>query len=357
MKVYERYLAREIYSASLLVLAAFVMLFAFFDLIHEFEDIGKGAYQFRHAVAFVLLSVPGRVYELFPIGVLIGTLYALTLLARHSEITVLRASGLSTRTFVGTLMKLGSVFVVMVFLVGEFVAPTAERAAQQVRLQAMSSVVAQEFRTGLWVKDELSFVNVHEVLPDSRLHLVRIYEFDKDYRLRSLSEAQHGEFLPPDRWRLIDVVQTVFDGDLARVQRLPEAIWFSALNPDILAVLMVVPERMSLSNLYSYIQHLAENRQKTDRYEIAIWKKLTYPLAVLVMMVLALPFAYLHDRMGAVSIKVFAGIMLGIGFQLLNGLFANLGVINGWPPLAAAITPSVLFLLAAAAMIGWVERR
>ncbi len=338
MKVYERYLAREIYSASLLVLAAFVMLFAFFDLIHEFEDIGKGAYQFRHAVAFVLLSVPGRVYELFPIGVLIGTLYALTLLARHSEITVLRASGLSTRTFVGTLMKLGSVFVVMVFLVGEFVAPTAERAAQQVRLQAMSSVVAQEFRTGLWVKDELSFVNVHEVLPDSRLHLVRIYEFDKDYRLRSLSEAQHGEFLPPDRWRLIDVVQTVFDGDLARVQRLPEAIWF-------------------FSNLYSYIQLLAENRQKTDRYEIAIWKKLTYPLAVLVMMVLALPFAYLHDRMGAVSIKVFAGIMLGIGFQLLNGLFANLGVINGWPPLAAAITPSVLFLLAAAAMIGWVERR
>ena len=149
----------------------------------------------------------------------------------------------------------------------------------------------------------------------------------------------------------------MFDGDLARVQRLPEAIWFSALNPDILAVLMVVPERMSLSNLYSYIQHLAENRQKTDRYEIAIWKKLTYPLAVLVMMVLALPFAYLHDRMGAVSIKVFAGIMLGIGFQLLNGLFANLGVINGWPPLAAAITPSVLFLLAAAAMIGWVERR
>ena len=357
LKVFERYLAREIYAATLLVLAAFLMLFAFFDLIHEFEDIGKGSYQLQHALAFVLLSVPGRIYELFPIAVLIGTLYALTLLARHSEITVLRTSGLSTPRFLGVLFKLGSIFVVLTFLVGEFVAPPAERAAQQLRLKALSSVIAQEFRTGLWVKDELSFVNVREVLPDTRLHLVRIYEFDKNYQLHSISEADHGEYLPPDRWRLVNVVQTVFDGDVARVQKLPEAVWYSALNPDILTVLMVVPERMSLANLYSYIQHLAENQQKTERYEIALWKKLIYPLAVLVMMALALPFAYLHDRMGAVSIKVFAGVMMGIAFQLLNGLFSSLGVINSWPPFLSAITPSVLFLLAATGMIWWVERR
>jgi lipopolysaccharide export system permease protein len=245
----------------------------------------------------------------------------------------------------------------LIFLVGEFVAPPAERAGQQLRLKAMSTVVAQEFRSGLWLKDELSFVNVRDVLPDTRLHKVRIYEFDKSNQLRSISEAEEGEYLPPDRWRLVNVVQTVFEGEVARVRKLPETIWRSELNPDILSVLMVVPERMSLSNLYLYVQHLAENQQKTERYEIALWKKLIYPLAALVMMALALPFAYMQDRMGAVSIKVFAGIMLGITFHMLNGLFSSLGIINGWTPFMSAVTPSALFMLTASGLLRWVERR
>jgi lipopolysaccharide export system permease protein len=356
-RVFERHLAREIYSATLLVLIAFLLLFAFFDLVHEFEDIGKGSYQLQHAVGFVLLSVPGRVYELFPIAVLIGTLYSLTLLARHSEITVLRTSGLSTAAFLGVLAKIGLLFVAVTFVFGEFVAPSAERAAQQLRLKALRTVVAQEFRSGLWVKDELSFVNVRVVQPDARLTDVRIYEFDNSDHLRSISEAEEGEYLPPDRWRLRNIVKTIFSGDSAQVQRVPEAIWYSALNPDILSVLLVVPEKMSLVNLVTYIQHLTENHQKTERYQIAFWKKLTYPLAALVMMALALPFAYMQDRAGAVSLKVFAGVMLGITFQLLNGLFSSLGIINGWTPFLAAITPSVLFMLAATVMIWWVERR
>jgi lipopolysaccharide export system permease protein len=114
---------------------------------------------------------------------------------------------------------------------------------------------------------------------------------------------------------------------------------------------------MSLVNLYQYIRHLSENKQKTQRYEIALWKKLVYPFATLVMMALALPFAYRHDRMVAVSVQVFAGVMLGILFHMLNGLFSHLGVINSWQPLVAATTPSVIFLLAAASMLWWAERR
>lgn len=357
MQIYERYMAREIYAATALVLAAFLALFAFFDLIHEFEDLGKGGYQLHQAVLYVALTMPGRVYELFPIAVLIGTLYGLTLLARHSEITVLRASGLSTRDMLVSLGKIGLVFAVLTFVFGEFIAPPAEKAAQELRLKATSALVAQEFRTGLWVKDELSFVNVQDVLPDATLRKIRIYRFDPQYQLLSISEAASATFEPPDHWKLQDVVQTLFEGERARVARSPEMEWQSALNPDILSVLMVVPERMSLPALYVYIRHLEDNMQKTERYEIALWKKIFYPLATFVMMALALPFAYTHNRMTAVSIKVFAGVMLGITFHMLNGLFSHLGVINSWRPFFSAITPSALFLLAAGGMLWWVERR
>jgi lipopolysaccharide export system permease protein len=357
LKVYERHLAREIYGATFLVLLAFLALFSFFDLIHELEDVGKGTYQLQHAIGYVLLTLPGRAYEIFPISVLIGALYALTLLARHSEITVLRASGLPTRDFLLSLAKIGALFVVLTFVFGEFVAPPAERIAQQLRLTALSKLVAQEFRSGLWVKDGLSFINVREVAPDTSLRGIRVYAFDENYHLQSISEAEKGKYIPPDHWQLSNVVQSRFDDGDTTVSRHEELIWQSALNPDILSVLLVVPERMSLVNLYQYIRHLSENQQKTQRYEIALWKKLIYPLATLVMMALALPFAYTHDRMGTVSLKVFAGVMMGIFFHMLNGLFSHLGVINSWRPLFAAVTPSVMFLMAAAGMLWWVERR
>jgi len=129
------------------------------------------------------------------------------------------------------------------------------------------------------------------------------------------------------------------------------------LTPDILAVLFVVPERMSAWNLYQYSRHLSENRQKTGRYDIALWKKLIYPFASLVMMALALPFAYIHVRAGGVGLKVFLGIMLGVVFHMLNSLFSHIGQLQGWQPLLSAGLPSVGFLGAAAIMMWWVERR
>ena len=358
LKTYERYFAREIYGATSLVLVAFLMLFAFFDLIGEIQNLGRGGYQLYHAVIYVFLTLPGRVYELMPIAVLIGTLYALTLLGRHSEVTVLRASGLSTSGFLCSLAKLGALFVILTFLVGEYVAPPAEREAQQLRLRAMSSMVAQgDLRSGLWVKDGHAFINVRNVDPDVKMQDLRVYEFDENYRLASITQAEGGEYVSPEVWRLNGVVRTIFDDNHARVERQPELDLRASLTPDMLTAMLVMPEKMSLVNLYLYVRHLTDNNQKTDRYEIAIWKKLVYPFSILVMMILALPFGYLQTHFGTASLKVFTGIMLGIGFHMLNGLFSSLGVINSWTPFWSAITPSALFLLSAGGLLWWVERR
>ncbi|MCK9283341.1 MAG: LPS export ABC transporter permease LptG [Rhodocyclaceae bacterium] len=357
LKIFERYLAREIHVATALVLSAFMMLFAFFDLIGEIQNLGRGNYQLPEALGYVSLTLPGRAYELFPIAVLIGSLYALTNLARHSEITVLRVSGLSTLSLLVTLVRIGIVYVALTFVFGEFIAPPAERAGQQLRLRAMSAVVAQDFRSGLWVRDEHSFINVRSVSPDNRLQNVRVYVFGERFRLEQIIEAADGVYEDVGHWRLGEVTQTRFENARASVVHLDEMVWRSALTPDILSVLLVSPERMSLTNLYQYVRHLAGNRQKTERYEIAFWKKLIYPLSAMVMMVLALPFGYLNSRQGGVSLKIFIGIMLGITFHMLNGLFSSLGAINSWPPFWSAITPGALFLTGAGATLWWVERR
>ena len=302
MKIYRRYLTREVVAGVALVLAAFLALFSFFDMITEVKSVGNNAaYQLHHAIFFVLLRIPGRIYELMPIAVLIGTLYALSSLARHSEITVMRASGMSTANLLSVLLTVALGFALLTFLVGEVVAPPAERAAQQLKLQSKGKAVAQDLHSGLWVRDESSFINVRTVLPDTRLRGIRIYDFDSQGRLRSVTEAEEGAYVPPASWRLTGVVRTEVGDDQARLVKLPHLDWHSALNPDILSVLMVSPEKMSLMHLSTYTKHLVENKQKTQRYDIAMWKKVIYPLAALVMVALAMPFGYTHNRVSGVS--------------------------------------------------------
>lgn len=358
MRTIRRYVARQIFWSTALVFAALLLLFAFFDLIAEIGDIGRGSYRLALAVRYVLLSLPGRAYEILPIAALIGTLFALAQMVSHSEYTVMRVSGVSVNSMALALVQIGLALSVLTFLLGEFIAPASEQAAQKLRLKATSStVVAQAFRSGLWVKDDTNFVNVDRIMPETMIHDVKIYEFDADYRLRAISLAKSGEYQRENLWRLKDVTQTRFEEERTTVSRIPEAYWRSVLNPSILNVLMVVPEQMSLLELISYIEHLSENHQETSRYEIVLWQKLVYPFAVLVMMVLALPFAYFQVREGGASAKIFTGIMLGLGFHLANRLFGHLGLLNAWPPLFSAIFPTFAFLVAALTMMWKVEKR
>ncbi|MDP1673836.1 MAG: LPS export ABC transporter permease LptG [Polaromonas sp.] len=357
MKTLRDYVAREIAISTLLVFVALLLLFAFFDLVEQMKDLGRGAYQLRHILLHVLLSAPNHVYELFPIAALIGTLFAVAQLVASSEYTVMRAAGVSLARITGVIALVGAAFGAVTFIVGEFLAPPAEQFAQRLRSQTISGIVAQEFRSGLWIKDGTAFINVAEITPPATLSGVRIYEFDEGSRLRSLRYAAGAEYQGQNRWTLRDVTQTEFGSSSTRVSRHERMEWQSVLDPALLSVLQVKPEKMSAWSLYSYSQHLKENRQKSLRYEIALWSKLLYPVAVVVMMILALPFAYFQNRQGGVGAKIFAGIMLGLGFHFLNRLFGHLGLLNDWPPVLGAIGPMLLFMAVAVAMMWWQERR
>jgi len=353
----ERYLAKQIYAAVGFVFFGFLGLFAFFDLIRELADLGKVEYNLRQVFTFVLLSMPSHAYELFPVVVLIGTLYVLAHLASNSEYTVMRASGLSPRRAGLMLVKVGLPFVLLTFVIGEWVAPWAEEMAQKVKIRAMSAMIGQDLQSGLWFKDEGSFINVREARQTNQLAGVRIYDFDAEYRLRQITLAQRAEYAGKGVWRLHETMQTQFTAEGPRTKKSAESEWHSRVSPDMLDALIVKPERMSAWALHKYTEHLQGNRQRTERYEIALWKKLFYPIAALVMMALALPFAYMQARAGMVGVKVFLGIMLGIFFHMMNSLFSHIGLLHNWPPLSAAIVPSLAFLAAAILMMWWVERR
>src|SRR5688572_19354716 len=186
--------------------------------------------------------MPTHAYELFPVVVLIGTLYVLAHLASNSEYTVMRASGLSPRRAAVILAKIGLAFVVLTFVIGEWVAPWSEEQAQKVKLRAMSSMIGQDLQSGLWFKDEGSFINVREARQTNLLSGVRIYEFDSEYRLRQITLAERAEYTGRGIWRLHDVAQTLFTKEGPRLQRQPNRNGTRAATPTCSVALTFRPD-------------------------------------------------------------------------------------------------------------------
>ncbi|MCA8048504.1 LPS export ABC transporter permease LptG [Burkholderia arboris] len=381
MRLYEKYFARQIYVTFVFILFAFSGLFFFFDLISELNSVGHGNYKFGYAVLRVALQTPSRFYEIIPVAALISAIYVFAQMAANSEFTIFRVSGLATNQALRSLLKIGVPLVIITYLIGEFVGPYADQLSERVRLQALGASVSSNFQSGVWVKDTLAardngeqvtrFVNVGSLSPDSTISSVRIYEFDSKFQLQNVRIAQTGSYEPPGHWLLKGVTETELTpikpisgqpadalNPVYRSQQvsLPEYRLRSDLTPQILSVLLVSPERMSIINLFRYIQHLRENQQDTQRYDIALWRKLLYPFAVFVMLVLSLPFAYLHTRAGVVGVKVFGGIMLGMSFQLLNTLFSHIGTLNTWPAPLTAATPGLIYLALGLFALKWVDR-
>src|ERR1035437_8952525 len=241
MRLLTRYFAKEIYSSVAIVFAGLLALFSFMDVIQELHDVGQGGYHLKDALLYVALIMPTHVYELFPLAALIGSIFAIVQMANNSELMIYRSSGASLKQMIFAMLQIGLPLVFLCLLFGEIIAPPSDHLAQELSMKAKNSqVTLKEFRSGVWVKDEHSFVNVKSVLPDTSLLNISIYEFDESYHLRSIIFAKRAAYDSTDQWMLEDVKQTLFTGQGSNINNQAKMMWHSTLNPSILNVLLLL---------------------------------------------------------------------------------------------------------------------
>jgi len=367
MKTVRRLLYLDIAASVAFVAAAFLSLFFFIDFVDALDGVGRNGRTVWHALLMTALELPGHLYELSPIAVLIGAIYSLARMAQSSEYTILRTSGLAPARALSLLAALGVLFAAITFIVGDFIAPASERAS--VLLQARTGGGLKLDGSGAWLKEKRSLpegdrsysVNVAGASAGGELVGIRIFEFDADGRLLSRTQAAEGHVDREGSWTLrnAQVTQWPPEGEASpklSIVELPTLVWPSTLTAGVVAAAVLPLSTMSTAELWRYSVHLSDQEQATQPYRIRFWRKALYPLACLVMVALALPFAYLHARAGSVSLKVFGGIMLGISFVLLNNLSGHIGVLRGWTPWVAAATPGLLYLLLSMGAFAWLVR-
>ncbi len=368
MKTIRRLIYSEVLRAVGFVTLAFLLLFFFFDFVDALGDVNVAAergYTLPYALLHVLLLLPNHLYELLPITVLIGTIYVMARLAESSEYTILRTSGLDPYRALGILLALGAGFVALTFAFGDYVAPAANRAAQSLQARFLGDITVG--RTGAWLKDKQDgrnySVNVGALGSDGTLGQIRIYEFDDSQgQLLSTTKAARGRISAADGWVLQEVERRGFAQAGAaeprvEVEQLTSWRWPSGISLDMVAAALISPDRMQTLDLFQYISHLKDNGQSAQRYEIEFWRKVFYPISCLVMMVLALPFAYLHFRTGNIAGYVFLGVLVGISFFLLNNVFGHIGNLRNWEPWLAAALPGLIYTLLSLGALGWLVLR
>ncbi|MCI0400268.1 MAG: LPS export ABC transporter permease LptG [Gammaproteobacteria bacterium] len=350
MKILDRYIGLAIVQTTLIILAGLIALFSVVSLIEELGRAGQANYGVLQAVTYTLLNVPEHGYELLPIAAIVGSLVALSILARSGELTVVRSAGVSAARILVSALKASLMLAALVIVLGEFLAPPAAQYARHLRSVALTNQIYLNTRYGYWTRDGQSFINIRTVLPEDRLQDVYIYEFDDANRLRTSTFASTAHY-SEGQWVLEDLEQTSFGADGITKRRLGGAKWETSLRPDMINVVVVKPKNLSAWQLVDYIRYLKENAQESVRYEQALWAKITQPIATGIMVLLAVPIVLISLQRLSLSRQVLIGTLVGIAFHIANQVSGHLGIVYNVGASLSASIPTLIVIAATWALM------
>lgn len=369
MRTARRYLASEIYRSSAVVLLALLGLFTFFALIEDLDNVGS-KFTLLNLFYMQMLALPTRLYDLLPIGLLIGAILALAGLAQRNELVVLRVSGVSGMKMLFMLWAVTIPLVIGAFVLSEMITPWAEIKTSEAKISLMGKSDGSRLNSGYWFKEnggqgDMRIINISRLLTGGAVADVTLYEFRSDQELAVFSQAPKGHFkagklvLNEVRETRIDqnALLALADGKppvtpLTELNTLDSRSLDTTLTPERLIARILTPERMSVFDLFDYISYLKDNQLQTDRQVVALWRKIAYPFTLLVMITIAAPIGFMQTRRGGVGSKVFIGILLGVGFFMLNQLALNVGMLSQWAPWVTALVPNMMaWALALGALI------
>jgi len=343
MKTVDRYITLTVATHFVFALAVLLAVFSVINLTQELESVRAGQYGVRHALWFVIATLPNEAYELFPAAALVGSVAGLGALASRNELVAILAAGVSPARLTCAVMQAASALVVVAVLLGEFAAaPLAQRARAQ-RSVAISGGTLLSTARGIWARDGSRFVNIRTPLIDGELRDLYVFDFDDRQRMRRFTYARTASYAN-EQWTLEQLVENRIADDGVTTERVPRQAWGRFVDPRQLQVLFLPPDELSLVDLHRSIASLAKRGESTERHELAFWRRVTMPIVTGIMVLLGLPFVFTVQPGAGAGARIVAGVLAGIGFQMFTATFGRLGLAYGLNAILTAIFPGLLAL-------------
>lgn len=351
MTLLDRYFVRTVLWHTLMVLAVLLALMTLVNFISNQDDIGQGTFDVAGAFFVTILFMPQQAYELLPIAALIGAIIGLGGLARDSELTIVRAAGVSITRIAASTALAGLVIAASLWVIGEYFAPPAEQYARQYKIFSRYSQLEFAGSRSAWVRQGSWFINVRRQAAENLFGGVYVYEFDAERRLRLVGRAETAAQDSQGRWVLSNYGETGLEGDHVTARRSAREVSKTEFNADFLGLAVNEPGSLPLRDLYAYKEHLEANEQDTRVWEIAFWTRIARLVSAVVVCVFAVPFGFGPLRSAGAGSRTVLGIMAGVLFMLLTQTLENSGQVYGINPLLVAWGPPLLLSVIAAIAI------
>lgn len=345
MNVLTRYLVKEIIKGSLIALILLLTLFNLFTLTDELKDLGKGNYDLKAVFYYLTLTSPRVLYELVPSSALLGSLFVLGAMGNNRELVAMRAAGLSILGILKAVFIAGFILVCFSIVIGEMIAPPAEKQAQLLKSTTQNQQISLNTRYGLWLREGDKFINVRHFSDDGKLADISIYDFDTQRHLVSFTHAENATFIENQQWQLTQLQRSLISTEKIHIEQEDKQIWQSTIAPDLLKIVVVDPDNLSLFDLNSYIDFLNENHQKSQQFELAFWGRIVNPFVTFVMLLMATPFVITVKRGMNVGSRMMIGVILGMSFNIIDKIVGHLGIIYDLNSLMIAVLPSLIMLM------------
>lgn len=343
LSILNRYIIKQVLGATFLVIAVMLVLSFLMTLLGEFQEIGRGEYHFTQAVMYVILRLPHIIYQFSPMLILLGGIIGLGMLTVHQELMIMRGAGFSLHALLKAMLYSALVLILMMLIVGEWLAPHLGHQATIRKQNAKNNGQAVVTTSGIWLHEGNDFFHIERVIGQRHVEGVTRYQFNPNHQLMA---AYHAEIMNfhEGKWWLQHVKKTEFLPQMGTKSALLEQdTWDFTLNPSLLNLAAAVPDEMSLTHLFTFSRRLVNNGLQATQFQLAFWQRILQPLAIVVMLFLTIPFILTTPRSSVLGLRLLLGIIVGFIFYLLNAFLGQLSIILQLPPFLAAAMPILLF--------------
>lgn len=350
MKILDRYIGRAIIFSTLVVSAIIVGIQSFLSLIAQFHFVGQQHYSMVRALVFVLMQIPAQFYQLFPIAGFLGALIGLSRLSSSSQLIVMRASGVSIIRMMGSVIKTAFLMIIIVTAIGEGIGPVWQQASALMQQNALYPPQNNALLNSIWLHQGKSYTHIGELTNQDEMLDITRYHFGSNGRLENATAAESGE-LSQGQWTLSHLKETIFENQRIEIKKEQEAGMHLVFQPELQIEMKTVSGEQTLQALYQTIRYRNAVGLGVSHYVFTFWQRLLQPITSLVLIGLAVPFVFGSFRSATTGLRLLAGVLIGFSFYMLNQLFGPITLIYQFPPLLAAIIPTVLFLLIAVILL------
>ncbi len=347
MSILTRYIFKTLSFGLVMAVLLLLAIDVLFNLIKELNDI-TNVYTLGDVFFYVMLTIPSKIYELFPVSVVVAVVVSLGALASGSELVVMLASGVSKLKITMITLFSVSIWLVLVVLMGEYVGPDGDQMAQQFRNEQISQGKATSAAQAIWLRDgDIIFrTNQMKKNEDSASYeLVDVTVFElKAKKLVKVSEAKSAVFAA-QKWTLSDIKVSAFNEDGVETQQLDQQQWSSRIEPEILNISTTRPKYLSIRDIKKFQQFNAQSGSLQSSYQIAQWSKMAFPLLVLTTALCGIMVLFGQTRSGGFAQRLVVGIVIGVVVYLVNKTLLNVGEVYHVNPFVVTVLPGLILSL------------